>query len=386
MKNTFTKDLSLEVTKASPNPAYLQIAEALRSHIQRLDAPAGTALPDLQTLANVAGVSIRTMDQALKILIDEQVCFRRPKKGTFIGSPSRTKSRQRLCLVYCLHGLEDIVHDQVRQRLHQGINEACREAGIDTLLAGSEIRQSLTNYRSSTNLEIEGVLLVSWRNTEEITELANDFSGIRFVCLNYQMPGFDETPANVFGVFNNDYAGGYQTADLLARREHHSLAVLTMNPLENLNYKNRVRGFQDGAQAAGIPPRLVKIHTVEGLHPGGVEKTEIAKVMAKDILKTPSKPTGIFCVNDFLAAGICDYVAEQGMEGSIEVFGYDNLNPELCWKNHFSSVSVDFVAQGHRAVQILTRPQRQLQKIHRIVPELALRSQSLAFNSTLPAA
>lgn len=75
-------------------PKYLVIAEALRTRILAL--PPGTRLPAERTLTAEFGVSSMTIRQALDDLERDGLVDRLPRKGTFVGNGTITKSPQLL--------------------------------------------------------------------------------------------------------------------------------------------------------------------------------------------------------------------------------------------------------------------------------------------------
>lgn len=71
----------------SPVPLYLQIEEELRGLIQSGDLRPLSKVPSENQLADQFGVSRMTARKALDRLVAEDVMFRRPGKGTFVGQP-----------------------------------------------------------------------------------------------------------------------------------------------------------------------------------------------------------------------------------------------------------------------------------------------------------
>ena len=67
-------------------PIYIQLKNSLMLDIKNGKYPEGTALPAVNIIAGNAGVSVRTAYLAIQELIYDGVCFKRPKKGTFVGN------------------------------------------------------------------------------------------------------------------------------------------------------------------------------------------------------------------------------------------------------------------------------------------------------------
>lgn len=64
---------------------YQQVADALRERITAGEL--GPRLPSHMDLAEQLGVAPRTVQKALKVLIDEGLLYARPGRGTFVRRP-----------------------------------------------------------------------------------------------------------------------------------------------------------------------------------------------------------------------------------------------------------------------------------------------------------
>jgi len=74
----------LEIDKAQPTPAYLQLQEKLRRAILEGDIGAGEALPSERDLALNLGLSRMTVRRALEALVAERLAERRQGSGTYV--------------------------------------------------------------------------------------------------------------------------------------------------------------------------------------------------------------------------------------------------------------------------------------------------------------
>lgn len=355
VKDDCFSDLELQVSDAVPETAYHQLANHLRDYIAQHDIPEGTPLPMLLKLSKRAGVSPRTMDRALLELIADGTCYRRPKKGTFVARMGASRARQRqYCPVYCHLGPGDLAHNLVRQKLHQGIEEACRDLEQDVLLINSDLSGAISTLERDRQATLNGVILLSWKNIDEVVKLARDHADLRFICLNYLSEGFENTPDNVYGIFNDDFAGGYQAGDMLIRRKHPRFAVFNLADRLDQNYGRRMAGFEQAIQEAGLTDRHLEKVFVRPPQEGNVQdQVRSAKAAADELFNKENAPTAIFCMNDWLAEGVATCLASKKLQEDIEIVGYDNLVSEFGWHRRFSTVSVDFSGMGRKAVALL---------------------------------
>ena len=102
------------IDKNKPEPVYQQIKEQLLKLIRQDNLPPGTLMPSVKLVAAASGVSLRTADQAMQALVDEGICFRRPKKGTFVSGHGLAAVKP-LCGIWCTHN-RNSMHQEKRNR------------------------------------------------------------------------------------------------------------------------------------------------------------------------------------------------------------------------------------------------------------------------------
>ena len=110
------------IDKNKPEPVYQQIKEQLLKLIRQDNLPPGTLMPSVKLVAAASGVSLRTADQAMQALVDEGICFRRPKKGTFVSGHGLAAVKP-LCGIWCTHNRNSMHQDLLISQLYQGISE-----------------------------------------------------------------------------------------------------------------------------------------------------------------------------------------------------------------------------------------------------------------------
>jgi len=87
------KFLAIRVDKASPNPAYVQIADAIKAMLREGALPIGTLLPPERVLGERFGISRMTLRQAYDVLERENLIESHRGRGTFV-SPKRMQKQQ----------------------------------------------------------------------------------------------------------------------------------------------------------------------------------------------------------------------------------------------------------------------------------------------------
>ncbi len=364
------ENLQITVTAANPLPIYRQVGEQVKEYIRAHSLREGTLLPDMRTLASLAGVSLQTADKALSELVKEGLCFRRPRKGTYVGRLNQTPPKK-LCGIYHAKRIASFEHDLVQSAIYRGITSHAQKMQTDIFFITGDPQENIAFHSRHERLALSGILMLDWTNLEEVQQLATRFSDVRFVHLNTHLKGFEETPPNVFGVFNDDFAGGYQMTEHLAGRGHQRIAAFSLD-LENENYRQRLDGYR---QALLNASRRFDDGLVFSLKmPSAMTHREAGHILARRLLESAERVTAIFCVNDLLAAGVIEYLAEHRSAGPIEVCGHDHILSHLSQDLNFSTVHIDFEEMGRKALEIAMRHKRQYPKTLRLPPQLIARA------------
>lgn len=367
--------MHIKVDKSSPIPLYKQVKLQLRSHFIEANMEAGSALPDIKSIADIAGVSLATVDKALKGLIDEKICYRRPKQGTFIGNLNHLNEQKAICGICHSSGLNSFENDLIQTLIYQGISEAAARKNIDIFFLPPEPSSNISFYLARSKLDLKGVIMLHWGELQTGMKLAQSFPGIKFVYLNYNLDGFELTPPNVYGIFNDDYSGAYHAVEhLITAVGHRNIAALSTS-IWNENYRQRLAGYRDALLHNGI---MYKSELVYEESSDGYLNREVGEKMAGQMLKSGKLPTACFCVNDSIAEGVVRYLRSIGEDGLIEVFGYDNLVPHISRDYGFGTVKINFNKMGERAVDILINNQNMnFPKVLNIAPQLLIRKRGM---------
>jgi len=351
--------LSFHLDQNSGTPLYLQFKEQLLVHIRSRRLPPGARLPDIKTLAKLAGTSLKTVNTGLNELLRERVCIRSPKRGTFVAEeksvlpPAR---RRRICLLYHKNPKALLVYDEVRQALLQGIQQGCQNHGIDLIfLTGSPIA-NIDFYNTQEQFEIVGVLFLEGLGSSEQMNIAEVFPNLRFVYFNDICDAFENSARNVYGIFHDDFSGGYGAGECLASRHPHTFACISVN-LDTETYSRRRDGFRLALEENGYNLETALIdyasNTTTNRPRNTTELRQYGETAIREILAENPAIDAVFVVNDLIAEGVCNVLREKGLLDSVMLFGYDNIMPEISRSNHFSTVDVNFSRMGLRGIELI---------------------------------
>lgn len=351
-------------------PKYIQLRDQLEEFIKSNSIHPGEQLPDIVSMCKIAGLSNRSVERAYIMLINDGICFRRPKKGTFVrgDAPVRNGSKPRICAIFDPCDPMRFEKDVINGRIYTGIQREAHRADIDLLILSE---RSMPAYLGNSGFDLVGVIMLSWYNLAEALRVVLKYPDIKFLFLNYHLPGFEEMPANARGIFNDDFAGGFEATDYLIGRKRRNLCAITVK-LADDNYERRIEGFLQAAKLNGI--ELDESRAVHRwLHhvPQQDEQFAIGRELLQKALEENPALDGVFCTNDLLAAGVAAALDKLHLRSKIEVVGYDNLLPYLSANGQFSTVAINLELIGERAITQLTGTNTgRLPRIINIAPRL----------------
>lgn len=355
----------------NPEPLYLQIKDRIKDHIIKNKLEKGTRLPSINQVASDANVCIDTIQKAFEELVKEGICYKRPKKGTFVGT-SNIIAKKSICLIYHYLDISAIENNISEAKVHQGLTSRAKDKHIDILFITHDPEETITFYKSNREFDLKGVFVISMTNLDKTRTLAEKFPSIKFVSLSYNIQGFEEMPSNVHGIFFDNFAGGYQMTQHLIDKGHSRIAVVSKE-MTYQGYHRRIAGYRQALADNGLKfnPELVFEESANSKF----TLQQIGRKYAETICQLPSPPTAIFCVNDYIAAGIKELLTLTEFKPQIEVCGYDNLIPELSINYRFNTMSMDFETIGRKGIDIIASQNKPVPKTIKLMPQILLRGE-----------
>ena len=359
----------IEERKLNSTPVYLQIKKQLRNYIISNKLEPDAPIPNVKQVAAMAGVSLRTADLAMMALVEDGICYRRPKKGTFVAHSVLSNIGQRRVVgINCHHSLQEMESSLLEMAIYRGIAEKGQELKVVPFFITGGLDENIDFYQSSREMALTGIVLLSEISRSKNLDNLKAFPNVRFVLINYDIANFSDAPNNIVGIFNDDFAGGYQAAEYMLNKGYREFAVLSYD-VDDENYHHRIDGFLQALNDSGI--RIAPELILNGGNPVGKNERgliEIGSTLMTKALSSNRKLDAVLCVNDYLAFGAKEYCQATGND--IGVIGYDNLNPQLSQRMFFPTISIDFCSMGRKAVEILSGQSIPAQKIIRISPRL----------------
>lgn len=367
-------EILFTIDKKSPEPLWRQTKKQIGNHIAKHKLAPGTRLPNVKNLAEQAGISLKTSERALLELVKEGVCFRRPKQGTFVGNVEQSghSEQNKICGILHYDGLQSFEGDLVQNLIYQGIRNGNGNSS-DTFFLNGDPAKSIERYRNLAGLELQGILMLHWMDLDKAVELALKFPDLRFVFINYALEGFENTPDNMLGVFNDDFGGAFQLAEHMVSLGHKRFGVVSLE-LANQNYNRRIAGFKASLNSNNlsladsqifIAPHEKDIYSFDDLREIGFQAAE--KLLNKD-----KSISAIFATNDHLAEGILAAIKQNNLTGKVSVTGYDAFSI-FNQKINFTTVAIDLEKMGYIAIKLLLDKNMSASKIINVSPQLLIK-------------
>lgn len=154
-------------------------------------------------------------------------------------------------------------------------------------------------------------------------------------------------PAGLPTVAADSLAGAKSAVEFLLQLGHERIGLITGRP-DLQSAQLRETGYRQALAEAGlmVDPALIA--------PGGYDP-DVARVSARTMLSTPSRPTAIVSANDISAIAVIDVAKEIGLSvpGDISVVGFDNIPESAMSEPPLTTVEQPIREMGRRAVEML---------------------------------
>jgi LacI family transcriptional regulator, galactose operon repressor len=225
-----------------------------------------------------------------------------------------------------------------------GIQSQLDERGMDVLfgISGEDRARQRRLMRSMSERRVDGIVVIPADRSEPA-----DFAGLHMPLLFFarRIAGLDA-----------DYVGGDNHGGALLATEH----LLTTHGVRRPAFiggrtpstarEERLAGFLAAAEAHGI--RVPVKNRPECLPDRAIARDTAAKLLARD-----PKIDAVLCLNDVVAFGVVDAVADAGLRvgRDVRVIGFDDIKAAAEGRPTLATVSIPGELTGRRAAEMLLR-------------------------------
>ncbi|MEI8247477.1 MAG: substrate-binding domain-containing protein [Lentisphaerota bacterium] len=362
--------INFKIEKANPSPVYIQIKDQIKKHIKENKLPYGFQLPTVTAIAENTGFGVRTACKGLDELVREGVCFRRAKKGTYVGDIGKKLEKKKICALWHPGGEHSLESNRMVALFYKGITSVCTENKMDSVFLSGDLTDGVKLYRSISEFEFTGILCLNPSKYDEFLALAAAIPDLKIILVNHIPKNFEDAPDNIHGVFNDEFGGAYSAAERLIDQGKRNFIIMSTE-LELENFTLRVEGFKKALSDRGVALSKSSVIKINLRH--FIDKDKIKRIVREIAEKAAgSSVDAMLCADDIIAGFAAERLDELGKRDAIELFGYDNINPEISAQHSFSTVATDFQRIGEKAAKILAQDSFALKTI-KIAPHFIMR-------------
>lgn len=342
------EDLASEILNIS-QPKNMAVAAKMRQFLAEGRWAPGDQTPTARQLAEMFGVSLSPVLQALQILEKEGLLVRRARVGTFVAE--RRAKKELVAFVTATCDLEPYLHalwgfeDESSRRGYQVLFcNANREPERLAQLATACIEQGAAGIAF---IPPEGSFYVDW-NRAFYRGMAE--KGTPLVAVTSQ-PFPNEDPAIISAAIPDGIWQGRRMASHLIDRGHKRLAFLYGR--WSCTIEDRKQGVAVELEERGLSPLEVRSLSPEELLKTG--NVYDVSVMLGDWLGQDPPITGVVCCSDYAARILHEHSRTLGLSipEDIAVVGFDDSSFAALLGTGLTTIHVSYVEMGRSAAELL---------------------------------
>lgn len=310
------------VSHSSSLPLHLQLLDELRHKIKSGLLQPHERLPGEWELVETLNISRSTIQRAWQAAQEEGLIYRIAGKGTFVAEPPASNER----------GVIGFFIPEYRGtfavQMLDGAERMLRQHGFRVQFSSTD--RSMQEENRLLRLLIDdgavGCILVPSREGPAGRLLASPQFKLPVVLMDRPVNGV-VLPC----VSSNNYEGGLQAMEHLLGLGHRRIIFFARPHLDLWSVSERYRAYKDAMSrydAQAQPPFLVGSNSEMSSYEAHLEDDQAEIQPLVDLLKSPSRPTAIFAVNDWMALKAQKAVRLAGLRNpeDVSIVGFDNLD------------------------------------------------------------
>lgn len=342
-----------DVDSYSPEHLYKQIADRFRSEIGSGLLKLNDRIPTEMELSESYQVSRGTVRKALDRLVGEGLLVRIKGKGTFVSGTAVGSRSQQIGIVV------PWLYDHLISEMIRGVETSLREHGYTLLLGHSDgdVDTEADQVKRFLDQKVAGIILFPVQDREEIAPVNAEIpSGFPLVVLDRRLFGRESDL-----VLCDNRKGAFEAVSALIEAGHRSIACVSTISRPS-SVVDRINGYEQAMRAHGLIP-LSAINADVKTEIRGKDENETALFTfsesdfheLRQLLSSPYRPTALFCINDYLAFSVLEYLSGEhiAVPEDISLIGFDDHPFASHAQVKLSSVAQDAVQIGSTAARLL---------------------------------
>jgi LacI family transcriptional regulator len=325
---------------------YKQLADIIQAEIDSGKYKPGDRLPSMDTLAAQYKVNKVTVRRAIAELSQLGLIYSVPAQGTYISEPTRARaqsSRKPFMTIGLLSpmmvpGNTGFYHLEIIEGIREELDK--NQANL-VILPVKYVQPQTKIIELLVQSNLDGVILLGHFDPVLLRRMLN--SCPPSILLDHVLRG-----ANIDTILVDNRDGGYQAMEYLLRSGHRRLAMVT-GPQDQIVTQERMQGAQEALSQYGISLDSITIVESNFMREGGFQAVT-------EILKSGESPTGIFLLNDEMAAGALQALhsfSSFTVPEDISIIGFDDTSLAMATQPPLTTIQVSKALMGRLAVQRL---------------------------------
>ena len=349
--------MEITVSKDSPVPLHTQLLNEVRHRILSGQWPPGSRVPSELKLQQQLQISRSTIRQALHAAQSEGLIERVPGKGTFVAHSPADKGNSHL-IGFVISEFRTTFEGQ----LLCGAENVTKAGGYRILFSrsGGEVSEENRLLELLVQDRVGGIIIWPAIGEDEHNRVLFRLAAQGTPPLVLMDRTFPHLESDC--VLCDNYGGAHAAIQHLIALGHQRIAFLSRPILQLLPIAERLRGYRQALQDAGLaplPPLLVgsvgqEITSTHALRTHTDANSQDVREIAR-YLEDPQRATAIFTMNDFMAMQVFSAASSVGMRvpGDFSLVGFDDLDVVTQLEVPLTTVAQDPLALGSRAAEAL---------------------------------
>jgi LacI family transcriptional regulator len=338
------------------------------------DPPPGTSRPTVQTVAELAGVSVASVSRVLNGLPASEAMTRKVREaaaqlGYLPDAAARSlKAGRTEQLAYAVHDVGNPTYVTVMR----AIESVTRAAGYRLLVSSTDADHAveMSLLHSLSQRHVDGLVISPIRITDEHREALRNAPVPVVVVTGSTSEGLG---VEVDTVTTDSRLGVELAVAHLAETGRNRIGFIN-GSADTVPGRMRLAGYHNGLANTGLPPHDLLVETAG-------EFTYAAGYQAARRLFERTRPDAVMCANDLIAVATMRAATEVGLRvpQDLAIVGVDDIELAAMVYPSLSSVSLGSAERGRIAARFLLErikepglPHRQV----RVAPRLVVRESS----------
>ncbi|WP_225048267.1 GntR family transcriptional regulator [Lacticaseibacillus kribbianus] len=309
------------MVKSGNTPLYTQIYKDIKAKIRSGAYPVNSLIPPEKSLIEEYGVSRITIQNALKMLVNEDLIKRRPGVGTVVLSEPEEADQPHFLGLIMSGFLESFGNTLLN---HLSLEASKRGYFLIVKFANEDQTLEKKYTDELINLPVDGLLIDPVQRAFYDSKLVSYIlRGKPIVVIDKALNGIDSLL-----VSTDHYGGALQCANYLIKRGHRKIRIFSYKIISNSSLDRRVQAFRHAYAEAGWPldehALLARINSNYRTSPVSTLVERDVNTIKESLLNDP--PTCVVVLESYLA-----YLTRRALRElkwrvpqDISFFGFDS--------------------------------------------------------------